>query len=266
MTTRMLLLDAGNTRLKWAILDTPLTPDPLTPDIVDPGTTEPLPWLAQGAVDYHALSALPARWQQWGTLTACYGVNVAGDAADVSLQHTLAEMGLAPRWLKATAFAGGVKNTYQPPASLGADRWAALLAVRQRTPDAALVVSAGSALTVDALNAEGEFLGGIIVPGLAMMRQALAQSTAQVGTQYGKVLEFPNTTAHAVESGLVTACVGAIITMRSRLEQRCGTPGRIFLTGGDAATLALFLPRDVSMLPGLVLEGVYYMTVEERLP
>lgn len=266
MTTRILLLDAGNTRLKWAVLDTALSrPGLPKPGGAVEGLSESIHWLGQGAALYADLSALPALWQKWGTLAACYGVNVADDSARVAVHDALANIGLEPLWLKASAHACGMKNGYLPPESLGADRWAALLAVRQRTTHAALAVSAGSALTVDALNADGQFLGGIIVPGLHMMRQALACSTAQVGTQYGKVLAFPNTTADAVEAGLVAACTGAIETMLSRLEKICGAQPRVFLTGGDATTLKFFLPPVFTIIPGLVLEGVYYMTLEDRL-
>jgi len=254
MSARMLLLDAGNTRLKWAILEPPHvdTPHPATP----------LRWLAQGAADYAALAALPAAWQATGALNVCYGVNVAGDAAAASLHHALAEIDLLPRWFKASSAACGVINRYQPAASLGADRWAALLAVRQRTSDAAVVVSAGTALTVDALTAEGAFLGGLIVPGLATMRGALAQSTAQLGMLYGKVLAFPDTTADAVESGLMTVAIGAIMTLHSRLEKRTGSAVRVYLTGGDAATLAVHLPVEVSVIAELIFEGIYYMSLE----
>lgn len=254
MSARMLLLDAGNTRLKWAILEPPHA------DTTRPAAA--LRRVVQGAADYAALAALPAAWQAAGPLNVCYGVKVAGDAAAASVQQVLAAIGLVPRWFKATAAACGVNNRYQPAASLGADRWAALLAVRQRTSDAALVVSAGTALTVDALTAEGEFLGGLIVPGLATMRSALAQSTAQLGMLYGKVLAFPDTTADAVESGLVAAAIGAIMTLHSRLEKRTGSAVRVYLTGGDAATLAEHMPLAVSVIAELIFEGIYYMSLE----
>ena len=264
MSRRILLLDAGNTRLKWAVLDTALS----SPDIPQPGMAgqlESIHWLDQGAAPYDNISDLPALWQKFGALTACYGVNVAGIAASASLQPLLASIKLKSVWLHASLRACGVENKYEPPESLGADRWAALLAVRQRTSDAALVVSAGSALTVDALNADGQFLGGIIVPGLHIMRQGLAGTTAQVGTQYGKVLAFPNTTADAVETGLVTACTAAIENMSKRVERIWGAQPRVFLSGGDADILKPFLSVPCSIIPTLVLEGVYYLSLEEQL-
>ena len=266
MTTRILVLDAGNTRLKWAVLDDVLNQShaPL-PAGSNAGVAASLDWLDHGAVDYDHLADLPARWQKWGVLVACYAVSVAGDLVGTRVQQLVTHIGLQPIWLKSSARACGVENGYAPATSLGADRWAALVAVRQRTREAALVVSAGSALTVDALNSAGHFLGGLIVPGLHMMRTVLAASTAQVGTQYGKVSSFPNTTADAVESGLVAAIIGAIETMHSQLDTLSAASTRIFLTGGDAETLKLYLPPDTIIIPGLVLEGVYYLSREDQL-
>lgn len=260
MDKRRLLLDAGNTRLKWAVVDAARMPA----HPAEAGLSDLSAWLGQGAVAYHELASLTEHWQQWGSLTACYGVRVANDASISSVQQLLSSIKLEVRWMGARERAGGVHNTYLPPHSLGADRWAALLAVRQRTADNALVVSAGTALTIDALDANGDFLGGLILPGLQRMRHALGHDTAQIGMQYGKLQDFPNTTADAVESGLISACTGAIATMQRHLEKKSGRPPRVFLTGGDGASLRFFLPAGVTMVPALVLEGVYYLSREEQ--
>lgn len=258
MTARLLVLDAGNTRLKWAVLDTDRV------GISGGDLATPFPWLAVGALAYDELLQLPALCQQAGALTACYGVNVAGEGGAAAIRQALAHTGVAPVWLSATVAAGGVINGYLPPESLGTDRWAALRAARKRTAEAALVVSAGSALTVDALSADGHFLGGLILPGMQMMRQALANATAQVGIQHGEVRTWPNTTADAVETGLMAAWTGAIKTLYGRLEKTAALKPRIFLTGGDAARIAAFLSLNARIIPGLVLEGVYYLSQEEQ--
>ena len=260
MSTHVLLLDAGNTRLKWAVLDSAQA---------QPGDalalSESTCWLGQGAASYDELASLPALWQQWGYLATCVGVSVANEAIISAIEHRLNQLGLSATWLAASARAGGVQNGYLPAESLGADRWAALIAARQRTHESALVISAGTALTIDALDATGHFLGGMILPGRQMMRHALAHTTAQVGMQNGKVQTFPTTTADAVETGLITACTGAIATLRADLETTSASPPRMFLTGGDGASLRFFLPTGVTMVPGLVLEGVYYLSLEVRL-
>lgn len=242
MSTRVLLLDAGNTRLKWAVVEQEATES----------------WLDQGAAYYDALDELPAQWQQWGALSACHGVNVAGENMRTAIQPLLESIALKPQWIQATTAACGVKNHYQTPTRLGADRWASLIGARQRTLDACLVVSAGTALTIDALTADGQFVGGVIIPGLHMMRHALARSTAHVGEQFGKVRDFPDNTADAVETGLILAMVGAIEKMKLRLEQG-GSPAHCLLTGGDAATLQTALPFPAEVASNLVLEGVYHL-------
>ena len=257
MNLRVLLLDAGNTRLKWTVLD-------LAQRDARRALSDSAAWLGQGAANYDELAALREHWQQWGALSNCYGVCVANDHSISRVQQALIALDLEVNWLNARERAGGVHNGYTPPQSLGADRWAALLAVRHRTAECALVISAGTALTIDALDANGDFLGGMILPGLHSMRLALGHDTAQVGVQYGKLQAFPTTTADAVESGLIAACVGAITTMQTHLEKKCGSASRIFLTGGDGASLRFFLPEGVTMVPGLVLEGVYYLSLEEQ--
>ena len=259
MSTRLLLLDAGNTRLKWAVLDVAQIESLPTAA----GLSESAAWLAQGAASYDKLAPLTAHWQQWGKIGACYGVRVANDSLISNVQQVLTLSDLEVHWLNARERAGGVHNGYAPPESLGADRWAALLAAHQRTREPALVISAGTALTVDTLDASGHFLGGLILPGLYSMRHALGHNTAQVGMQYGKVQTFPTTTADAVETGLISACTGAIAAMQARLEKKTATAPRIFLTGGDGASLQFFLPEGVNMVHGLVLEGVYYLSLEQ---
>lgn len=260
MNKRILLLDAGNTRLKWAVIEAAC----VTTRSKEAGLSDSAAWLGQGAAAYHELELVAAHWQQWESVSACYGVHVGSEAAVSRVQQLLSSIKADVHWMCASDHAGGVHNAYQPPHSLGADRWAALLAVRQRTAGNALVVSAGTALTIDALDANGHFLGGMILPGLHRMRYALEQDTAKIGMQYGKFQDFPITTANAVESGLIGACIGAIATMQTKLEKKCGSPPRIFLTGGDGASLRFFLPDGVTMVPALVLEGVYYLSLEEQ--
>lgn len=260
MSTRVLILDAGNTRLKWAVLDI----ERLNALPAQVALSDSPAWLGQGATAYDDLVTLATDWQQWGELNTCYGVRVANKDAISRVQALLAPLDLAVNWLQVGERAGGVRNGYVPAKSLGADRWAALLAARHRTTDCALVISAGTALTIDALDTHGDFLGGLILPGLYSMRQALGLDTAQVGVQYGKLQTFPTNTADAVESGLISACLGAITTMQAHLENKTGKVPRLFLTGGDGASLRFFLPDGITMVPGLVLEGVYYLSLEER--
>lgn len=229
-----LALDAGNSSLKWALI-------------------EDGHWRAQGRSDYTDLSALQAHL---ATNTACFIASVAGQTRERELAAWLHAVGIVPVWLKAEARFADLSNAYSSPSQLGVDRWMGLIAARQRSREAALVVSVGTAMTVDALSAMGEFLGGLIVPGVALMRQALLQGTAGVAEVAGQYRVFPRCTADAVESGIVAALCGAIRQQHARLAEETGRPPRCLLTGGDADLLLPHLGLPAEQVPALVLEGI----------
>ena len=139
-----------------------------------------------------------------------------------------------------------------------------LLAARQRTQEPTLVVSVGTAMTVDALSADGVFLGGLIVPGVSLMRQALRQGTAGVAEVTGTWQAFPRTTADGVESGIVAALCGAIRSQHARLAETAGQVPRCLMTGGDAERLLPHLALSVEHVPALVLEGVDCVAREDK--
>lgn len=234
MSGRRVLFDAGNSRLKWAV--------------VEDGH-----WHASGRGDYTDWSALTAQLQ---AEAPCFIASVAGPAQVGRLTALLETAGRTPIWLQAEASFGGVKNTYWNPGQLGVDRWMGLVAARQRTDEAVLVVSVGTAMTVDALSAEGIFLGGVIVPGFHLMRQALLQGTAGVDAGTGDWQAFPGTTANAVQSGIVAALCGAIAQQHARLAEVAGMAPRCLLTGGDAEKVLSHLRIPAEHVPALVLEGI----------
>ncbi len=237
MSVKRLLLDAGNTRLKWAVV-------------------EASRWLERGSAHYEDLPGCLEAWRRYGPFAACHGVNVAGEEAAQAIGRQLGHIGLEPQWLRASAAACGVCNRYQPPERLGADRWAALVGARRRTRQACLVVSVGTAMTVDALTEAGNFIGGVIVPGLQTMRWALARRTAAVGEQPGTVRNFPLNTADAVETGTMMALAGTIDRIGARLTEYTATTPLCLLTGGDADSLNPHLAWPTEVVPELVLEGV----------
>lgn len=229
-----LLIDAGNSRIKWAVADA-------------------AGWRDHGVCDY----------ADWATLNAaldgvreCAVACVAGAERAQQLAGVLEKAGVATTWLQAAASFGDVRNGYDDSGKLGVDRWMALLAARARTREPVLVVSAGTALTADALAADGHFLGGIIVPGLALMRQALRAGTAGVDPPSGSVQVFPRTTADAVHSGLVGALCGCVRQQYDHLAAHAGQSPHCFVTGGDAAALAPYLDVPFEIMPALVLEGI----------
>lgn len=238
MNGRRLLIDAGNTRLKWVV--------------VEDGQ-----WRAQGSARYDNLAEL-GRVLTAGTV--CYIASVTRAQHEAGISALLEPFGISPSWLVAEARFADVVNGYENPRQLGVDRWMALIAARRRTHNPVLVVSAGTAMTVDALSADGMFMGGLIVPGGALMRHALQEGTARIAEADGEWKAFPRTTADAVQSGIVAALCGAVQVQLTHLAEAGGAKPHCFLTGGDAAGLLPHLGAPAKHVPALVLEGMDWVT------
>lgn len=129
-------------------------------------------------------------------------------------------------------------------------------------PGACVVVGAGTAVTVDALTADGDFLGGLIVPGLRLMPDALARDTARLPRDPGRYADFPRTTADAIASGAIDAITGAVERFRRRLSARAGDPVGLIATGGASGALAPHLAPDARVVENLVLEGLLIIANE----
>ena len=187
--------------------------------------------------------------------------NVAGPAAGQALADALRARGCATlEFLRARPEACGVRCAYAEPARLGADRWAALLGARGLTEGACLVVDAGSALTIDAMGPGGRHLGGWIIPGLAMMLEALETHTGDLralrqASAGAEPAAFPADSGPAMEEGIRLAAAGAVRLARARLEAHCGVTARLLLAGGDAPTLLPALD-GAERVPDLVLRGL----------
>ncbi|MEY3201732.1 MAG: hypothetical protein RIR70_1282 [Pseudomonadota bacterium] len=245
----MLLFDAGNTRLKW-------------------GIKQGDAWLAQGVLDYDSLEEWPAHWptnwpQDWAPTHSpaiAFGVNVAGPNRGALIEKALAQAGLATHFFKAEAARCGLTNLYREPAQLGADRFAALIGARALHPGPLLVVCAGTATTIDHVDAEGYFQGGLILPGLQMMRESLAHGTAGLPLATGPFVDWPRSTDEAIMAGCLAAQVGAVMQMWQRLPD---TPDRLcLLCGGAAASLVMQMPQPCRQVPDLVLQGVAQLATQ----
>jgi len=226
----ILCIDSGNTRLKWGLRD---------------GAA----WAAQGAVA-HALVPTLDLPQAPARIVAC---NVAGGAGAAAIAALAQRCGVAVEWVHSRAQQCGVINRYDAPEQLGADRWAALIGARALHAGACIVVNCGTATTIDLLDAAGVFQGGLILPGLDMMRAALADSTADLPTARGEVRELPRNTFDAIASGAVEATLGAI----ERMSRRPASANfSVLLSGGAAPALAPHLELPHRVVDNLVLEGV----------
>ena len=149
-----------------------------------------------------------------------------------------------------------MNNAYDNPGQLGADRWAALIGAHALHPGAAIVVMAGTATTIDALDGTGRFRGGLILPGLALMRTALARNTADLPHATGHYRSLPTNTDDAIVSGAIHATLGAIERMRATL----GKDTLCLLSGGAAGELAPHLELPQQQIDNLVLEGLAHFS------
>lgn len=239
---KLLAVDAGNTRVKWGLHDGRdwfIRGSFATADIGTPVAFEHLP--AGLAVECALIS------------------NVAGADVGAALHGWL--YGVAARFESIGSLPAqcGVINRYSAPDALGSDRWAALIAAHAAahdSPRAQLVIVAGTALTVDALTAEGEFLGGLIVPGLDLMRQSLHRATAQLPATKGDYHTFPRSTADAITAGAIEAAAGAIQRMYTHFTAHNGEAPHCVGSGGAMLHLAHHLPFPVAVNDHLVLDGL----------
>jgi type III pantothenate kinase len=228
-------IDAGNTRIKWGLHD---------------GTR----WVDRGVLataDADWLSDAADEWPEHVRVLIC---NVAGQNVSGSIAAALQKRSADIVCLHASAEACGVRNTYERPEQLGSDRWAALIGARGQLAVACLVVCAGTATTIDLLDAVGEFRGGVILPGFDLMRTSLAQNTAQLPLAEGEYRAMPRNTMDAIASGCLQAQVGAIERMFERIAEE---PGAVcLLTGGGATRLAPHLNIPSILTDTLILDGL----------
>lgn len=241
----LLAVDSGNARVKWALVDGERI-------------------AARASVGRDEAGTLAGVWRGLPPIARIVGCNVAGEAARLAIEAAATGSGRPVEWLRSKHRCAGVINRYHDPAQLGADRWAALIAARRLFPGSAcVVVDAGTAITADALSAGGEFHGGIIVPGLALMRRALAEHTAQLDGPAGSYDDFPRTTADAIASGALLAAAGAVEGMaRALIASGEGAP-RIVLGGGDAPSLAQRIERPLERVDDLVIRGLIVVALDD---
>lgn len=241
---RILAIDSGNTRIKWGLWEGS-----------DGRSAGEGVWTRVGALTHDesaqlrpALAALPAPQR-------IAVANVAGLGAAQCIEQACAALGVPLIWARPQAAQCGVTCRYDT-AQLGADRWAALLGAWHRQHGACLVVGAGTATTADLLSARGEFLGGIIFPGVALMKRSLAENTARLPFAEGAWAEEPRNTADAIETGVLQAQAGAIERMYARLAGAAEGGAVCLMSGGAAARIAERLSVPHRLADHLVLDGL----------
>ena len=241
---RILAIDAGNTRIKWGVHDD--------------GS-----WAAQGWVPTARAERLARAWSAIGAPDTVIAANVAGERVARRIAAAARRFRRRVRFVKSAARQCGVSSSYDAPAALGVDRWAALIGARHVHRAACVVVNAGTTMTVDALAADGVFLGGMIVPGMELMRGALARSTTGLRRRgAGRFAFFPARTADAIDSGAVNALAGAVERMRRFMQEAGQEAPLTILSGGAAPVIAPQLTGPLEVVDNLVLEGLIRIALE----
>lgn len=243
-----LLVDIGNSRIKWA-------------RETAAGLGHHGDALRQGP-GFGAL--LDRYWQDMQAPEQILVSNVAGSkVADELASWTMARWECAPSYATVSRSACGVTNAYRDPAQLGIDRWLAMIAAWQKYREPVCIIDCGTALTVDAVDVEGRHLGGLIIPGLALMQESLSSRAPGIRSA-GRPSTFSglaDNTADAVNSGCVTAIVAAIERITAMVREQSGPGVPCLLTGGDAGHLLPHISArgfgdGFRHEPHLVLEGL----------
>ncbi len=251
----LLLVDAGNTRIKWALMDAARL-----------GKAEPGHWSVYGSVERGQIDRMADSLKHVNIARVLIS-NVAGAEMREALERmVLRAVGLKPvplSWFASLPELAGIRNGYRNPSQLGCDRFATLIGAHALFPGQSLVVATcGTATTVDALEADGYFPGGMILPGLGLMASSLAKNTAQLPqVPHYNVIEqpFADNTNDAIVSGCIAAQVGAIeraVTAHAAALGKQPQEIQCVLAGGAAALIAPHLSACVRRVDNLVLIGL----------
>lgn len=244
---RQLLIDVGNTRIKWSYLQQGELSDERSLPRDDSGFDHQLRCLDTNRVD-----------QMWVSCVAHSAVNVS--IREWAMMRHIAE----PHFIQSPAEGFGLRNAYTTPERLGVDRWLAMLGARQLNPGALCVIDAGTALTLDVVDASGQHQGGLIVPGLQLMQRSLLQNTGQIlMDQPGQMVSLGVNTTEAVQSGTHQA-LAALIEVKVAALKSEWPDLTAYITGGDVGTLLPMLKSPVQHQPDLIFRGMQVYAEQAR--
>jgi type III pantothenate kinase len=247
---RALLIDAGNTRVKWGV--------------VEGGTLRRTGSIGHDRLADTGFAALTTRLPH--ELDAVLVSNVAGASFATRLSGVLGiHCGCDVHFAHTERQAYGVSNSYRQPRRMGVDRWVAMIGGYNEFKAPLCIVDAGTAVTIDALDRTGQHLGGQILPGIALMMEALSTDTSDIpavkrvpSSSSDGLDVFANSTRGAVYNGAIAAVCGAIERAVRTLRSARYRP-KVVLTGGDASRILSRLEGTVEHRPNLVLQGLQIM-------
>lgn len=239
-----LLVDIGNARIKWALQN-------------DAGWTDGAAQLRKGRAFKDI--ARPV-WKDLEQPERVIVSNVAGRDFEKSVVTWIKRRWkVVPEFLHSQAELCGISNAYQAPERLGADRLANLIAAHAHYPGPAVIIDCGTAITIDALDATGKHLGGLIVPGLDLMSAALAGNATGIELKEPEsqsVSLLGSSTESAVAGGVLYTAVALVDRVCQDLRAELGGKTNVLVTGGDADRIVPLLGSRLCHDPNLVLKGL----------
>lgn len=247
-------IDVGNTRLKWTLYDRPLAGAVVLAQGVD--FLEQIDGLAEGA------------WAHLPEPGQMLGCNVAGPIVKKAIEEQMESWDVDAHWVVASESEAGLVNGYEIPDRLGSDRWVAMIGARHHmlargAPQPIVLVMVGTAVTVEAIDRNGRFLGGFILPGHGIMLRALETGTAGLHVPTGHVCEFPANTSDALTSGGTYAIAGACERMVHNVQRRTGEEPLCLMTGGAGWKVLPAMTRPFELVENLIFDGLLVIA-EER--
>ncbi len=243
-----LLIDFGNSRCKWAGLEKETLQDSFAHGYAGNSISQKVENLAaeiplQRCERIHAVSVLGADFDR------------------AFAEHVFRKTAIPVTYHFSQLDAFGIRLAYANPDSYGADRYAALVAAHHAGDGAKIVVDCGTAVTIDAVEANGRHLGGLILPGVELMCSVLSENTTGIpSVDFVNAAEYLNNNTHdAVVSGSTLCLQQGLRSIIAKIEQQIASPASIYVTGGARAVLAEFSHNRLFERPDLVLEGLHIM-------
>jgi len=240
-----LLIDAGNTRIKWCWYD---------------GEDLPLDFYSAEYDDLEEQGAdlFKGSGPDTDRVLVC---SVAGAGTEKILTQCFSDWDITPRYFASKAQACGVSNAYNSPEKLGVDRWMSLIGAWSINQDAACIVDCGTAVTIDVLDDKGQHLGGMIIPGMELMQDSLTNQTDGILLDENIEQDENQTllardTGNAVMAGTLYALVALIDRVRQDIEKELDVDLPLYLSGGDVDLIEPLLSCESSYEPMLIFQGM----------